>query len=405
MSDPTINDLTVYEDNASGFGIGLFYNVIPANQNSVYSFRAYAIDEDGNVYYGDTIEVTTIVLDHIVVTPVLPVILIGNTVQFQVIGYYTDGTILDVTNICSYLEIDYALFEPVPEVAGQFTVVMTSGSGVVASVNNTGLTTGLSGGLAKIKISIDNIIQYALVAVQPEGGTVDIGGGWDGGVAPGTVVPDIISLGLIITSPMLVGGSQQAQVVAYYDDGSQSILNPLSVTWLSSNVLVATIDSSGLIVGIAAGLSFIRASYEVYSSPDTIFTTLLMLKVEALGDNIVAGQLIPYQYIPLQPAPNQSFRSTLAASAVKSIDLNFNLSWNGQAGYWVMTLSNPATGDYYVDSIPLFAGISPTMNLLKQYSYLDIGSCYIINISGKGLEVPDDTNLGIDFIMLWGYTE
>jgi hypothetical protein len=55
--------------------------------------------------------------------------------------------------------------------------------------------------------------------------------------------------------------------------------------------------------------------------------------------------------------------------------------------------------------VPLFVGQGSMINILKIYSYLDIGSCYILDISNKGTGKPNANDLGIDFVMLWGYTE
>lgn len=402
MANPTILDSVV--DEFGEFGLGLFSNMVPAEENTEYEVVAFIVVA-GVFYYGNMVEVTTIKLEKLMITPILPVVNIGDTVQFTVWGYYSDGTIVNVTSICSYLEIDYALFIPVFEEEGMFTVVPTTGSGVVATVNSVGLATGVSGGLAKIKIEIAGLIEYAVMGVQPVNGTVDIGGAWNGELAPGTVVPNLLSLGLVISSPMLVGTSQQAQVIAHYDNGTQGILFPSEVTWTSSDTTVATVDTDGLIVTIKVGLTFIRVTYKVLTSPETEFTTILMLRVENVEETGIVREEENYQYIPLKPNPNQFFRVTVSANETRSLDINFLLSWNEEAQYWVMSLMKPSTGEYYVDSIPLLSGKLPTYNLLKLYSYLDIGSCYIVDISGKGTGKPDNTNLGIDYVMLWGYTE
>jgi hypothetical protein len=152
-----------------------------------------------------------------------------------------------------------------------------------------------------------------------------------------------------------------------------------------------------LIVAVSTGITFIRATYGSTS-------TYIMLKVEqAVTVSTITGSYT-YQQIPLTPDPNQTFSCTLLIDG-KNIPIDFQLHWNAQANYWVMTLINSASSTYYVDSIPLIAGVQPTINILQPYSYLKIGSCYIINISGIASDCPTDENLGIDYIMLWGDTE
>ncbi len=195
---------------------------------------------------------------------------------------------------------------------------------------------------------------------------------------------------------MIVGQSQQTGAIGYYN--FNTIINlTQSTTWVSSNPTVATIDSNGLIIAVSTGITFIRATYGSTS-------TYIMLKVEqAVTVSTVTGSYT-YQQIPLTPDPNQTFSCTLLIDG-KNIPIDFQLHWNAQANYWVMTLINSASSTYYVDSIPLIAGVQPTINILQPYSYLKIGSCYIINISGIASDYPTDDNLGIDYIMLWGDTE
>jgi len=224
-------------------------------------------------------------------------------------------------------------------------------------------------------------------------------------LTPGTVIPNIIGIELIIDSSMYVTLSQQALLYGEYDDSpsTTSLMNNRDAEWSSSDPTVATIDENGLIVAIAVGVTFIKVSYTTTDSPEITYTSMAMLRVEAQEGLVTMGQ--PYQYIPLSPDPNQSFRLTVAASEDKSVELDFNLRWNSETECWYMTLSDPIEQEYYVDDVPLLAGEQSMKNILKLYSYLDIGSCYIIDISGKGTGKPDLYNLGIDFVMLWGYTE
>jgi hypothetical protein len=209
--------------------------------------------------------------------------------------------------------------------------------------------------------------------------------------------PVLTSIGIAsLTSPMLVNSSQQATGIGYYSDGSQAIIT-LLITWTSSNLVVATINKNGVVVALLNGLTFIKATYEG-------FTAQVMIRVDEITNSALIGETVNLQQIPLSPDPNQSFRSTLTVDG-KNIDLNFQLRWNAQARYWAMTIIDPLTGDYLVDSIPLSAGVQPTVNLLQPYRYLKIGSCYIVNISNLPSEYPNDTNLGVDYIMLWGDTE
>jgi hypothetical protein len=217
-------------------------------------------------------------------------------------------------------------------------------------------------------------------------------------LSEGTTLDPTYDLASIEITPysgiMIVNSSQQVNAITHYNFSSNTNITNIA-TWSSSNPTVATIDSNGLIVALSAGISFIRVTFGSVS-------TLVMLQVEAISTSITEDSI--FQQIPLTPDPNQTFSCTLLVDG-KNIPINFQLRWNAQANYWVMTLINSANGTYYVDSIPLIAGVQPAINILQPYSYLKIGSCYIVNISGINSDYPTSENLGIDYIMLWGDTE
>ena len=207
----------------------------------------------------------------------------------------------------------------------------------------------------------------------------------------------LIGMGIAsFSSPMLVYGTQQISAIGHYTDGSERVITQL-VTWVSSDPLVATIDSGGLILALKSGITFITATYGALKSR-------IMLKVEQLFSNIFAEGAAILQQIPIGPDPNQTFTSTVLVGG-KNIKIKFFLRWDSQAGYWVMSLIDPVTQKYYVDGIPLMVGIPPTSNLLQPYGYLGIGSCYISNVSNLPSGVPNDTNLGVDYVILWGDIE
>ena len=385
-------------------GTANFSKVIGAATNKYYLVKAY-VDYRGHTYYGESVLVSTIVLTGITVTPVLPEINIGQTVQLTVVGTYSDSSVVDITNSSFYSAEDLAEFIPIEGQAGAFNVISTTGQ-IIASVSSGGLIVGMSAGLAKIFIYASEYkTSYNLVVVQPDEGTVDVGGIWDGEIAPGTILPNTNAISIIMDEVMYEGDSQQAYLLGMFDDSpeTEAYVSNFDAVWSSSNTDVATVDVGGLIIGVAAGITFIKAVYTLEDSPVQTFTTMVMLRVEAKEGQWVIGQT--YQYIPLMPIPNQLFRTTIATSKDRSIDLNIFLCWNKETICWEMTISDPISEEYYVDSIPLFVGEDSMFNLLRLYQYLNIGSCYIVDISGKGTGKPALNNLGVDFLMVWGYTE
>lgn len=109
------------------------------------------------------------------------------------------------------------------------------------------------------------------------------------------------------------------------------------------------------------------------------------------------------QIIPLSNAPNQSFTVTLQVDGAP-LTLNLAISWNAMAGYWVMSISN-STGVLLLDSLPLVTGWYPAANVLAQYAYLKIGSCFILNQQGNQFsDYPGVNNLGSGYVLLWDDT-
>ncbi|MBX4259730.1 hypothetical protein KTC96_24710 (plasmid) [Clostridium estertheticum] len=103
--------------------------------------------------------------------------------------------------------------------------------------------------------------------------------------------------------------------------------------------------------------------------------------------------------VPLTPSPNQSFTCIIPIDS-KSITFNFFLRYNTQAECWIMQLSD-SKQTIIIDSIPLLCGT----NLLAQYSYMKIGSAYIVKVDTTlASDKPDDINLGTNFILVWGDT-
>ena len=108
------------------------------------------------------------------------------------------------------------------------------------------------------------------------------------------------------------------------------------------------------------------------------------------------------QIIPLDTAPNQIFQMPVSIDKGLLV-LTVNLRYNEIAKYWVATIRDKK-GVLLLDSVPLLTGNAPACNILKQFSYLGIGSAYIINASGTAQDVPDNKSLGTDFLLIWSDT-
>lgn len=108
-----------------------------------------------------------------------------------------------------------------------------------------------------------------------------------------------------------------------------------------------------------------------------------------------------YKVVPLIPGTNQSFKCTLPIDS-KNITLGFTFTYNGIGEYWFMSIADTKTNTLLLDAIPLVTGLFPAADLLGQYAYLGIGSVAVVPVSRLAAsEIPDKTNLGSDFVLVW----
>ena len=131
------------------------------------------------------------------------------------------------------------------------TITWTSSNGGVASVNGSGLVTGVSAGTA----------------------TITATSGGKGGSAAVTVV--VVPVATVSVSPatasVAVGSS--VPLSATPRDSAGKALNGRVVSWATSDVAVATVSSSGVVTGVAVGSATITATSEAKSGTAAITVT------------------------------------------------------------------------------------------------------------------------------------
>jgi Bacterial Ig-like domain (group 2) len=128
------------------------------------------------------------------------------------------------------------------------TVTWSSSNLAVATISATGLVTALAAGTTTIAATSEGVTGSAAVTVTlPPVATVTV------------------SLG---TSTLLVG--QTTQATAVLKDASGHVLTGRIITWTSANTGVATVSSTGLVTGVAAGTATITATSEGQSGSASI---------------------------------------------------------------------------------------------------------------------------------------
>ncbi len=131
----------------------------------------------------------------------------------------------------------------------------TSSAPPVATVSATGVVTGMTTGSTNITASsgslTSNTVQIAVVNAPVANVTVTVTGG-----------------------PPKVAASKTLQAQAVAKDASGNVLAGEHFTWTSSKPSVATVDSNGLVTGVAPGtVSITAAAGGVTSSPLSVMVT------------------------------------------------------------------------------------------------------------------------------------
>src|SRR5438552_2689024 len=187
------------------------------------------------------------------------------------------------------------------------TVTWRSGDTTVATVSPSGLVTGLAAGSASITATSEGKSRTAGITVTPVP------------VASVAVAP--------ATASLTVG--QTAQLTATPKDSAGTALTGRTVTWASSNTSMATVSSSGLVKGVAAGTATITATSEGKA-----------------GTAAATVTLVPVATVVVSPAP-----ATLPLHGT----IQLNVTLKDASG-------NPLTGRSvaWTSSTPTVMTVSPT---------------------------------------------
>src|SRR2546425_381697 len=120
-------------------------------------------------------------------------------------------------------------------------VTWASGNTAVATVSGAGLATGVAVGSATITATAE---------------------GKNGTAAVTVTVPPSVSVASVTVAPATVLVGVTVQLTATTKDAAGNVLTGRTVTWVTSNPGVATVNSTGLATGVAAGRATITAISE-----------------------------------------------------------------------------------------------------------------------------------------------
>lgn len=106
--------------------------------------------------------------------------------------------------------------------------------------------------------------------------------------------------------------------------------------------------------------------------------------------------------IPLDSTPDQEFSINIDVDG-ESIPLILRLRYNTEGNFWHVDISDGKTGQMLVASAPLVTGRRTAVNLMRQFGYLGIGNAITLKVTdGADGDIPGTSNLGTDFLLLWG---
>lgn len=110
-------------------------------------------------------------------------------------------------------------------------------------------------------------------------------------------------------------------------------------------------------------------------------------------------------FIPINSQPRRTFYTTIPVDGVNRY-FKIQCNYNAVAEYWELTISDGSSEKVLAANIPILRGVYPSANLLEMYSFLEIGSAYVIPI-GDGVQKTDEPkadNLGVEYLLVWGDT-
>ncbi len=180
--------------------------------------------------FGTTCEPPPPVVARVAVSPSSVTIEEGGTHQFSATAYDSDNTMI----------------------SGK-TFSWTSSSTSVATINASGLATGVDAGSTTITATVDGVSGTASLTV--------------------TEPPPVVARVAVSPSSVSIeeGGTQQFGATAY--DSDNTMISGKTFSWTSSSTSVATINSSGLATGVDAGSTTITATVDGVSGTATLTVT------------------------------------------------------------------------------------------------------------------------------------
>lgn len=159
------------------------------------------------------------------------------------------------------------------------TITWASNQPAIATVNANGLATGVTAGTATLVATSEGVSGSGTLSVT---------------TAP-PPPPAPVATVAVSPNPTSVQAGQTVQLAATLRDAAGNVLSGRTITWATSNAGLATVSSSGLVTGVAAGGPVtITATSEGRSGTSAVTVTAVPVATVTVagGGSVVAGQTL-----------------------------------------------------------------------------------------------------------------
>jgi uncharacterized protein YjdB len=154
------------------------------------------------------------------------------------------------------------------------TVTWTTSNGAAATVNSSGVVTGVAAGSATITATSSGKTGTSSITV--------------------TAVPPVVTTVTVAPTSASVVAGATTTLVATVKDQNGNVMSGQTVTWSTSNAVAATVNSSGVVTGVVAGSATITATSSGKSGTSTITVTAVTpvvttVTVAPTSASVIAG--------------------------------------------------------------------------------------------------------------------
>lgn len=292
-----------------------------------------------------TVTVTTAVLQSINVGTPSPSLAAGGTEQLTATAVYSDNSTQSVTT----------------------QVTWYSSDATVAAVNGQGLLTAIKTGSVTVSAYLGGVLGTGTVVVN----------------APSLVSISVTPVAFTIAS----GQGKQLSAMGVYSDGTSSDVTD-QATWSAASSSYATVSSSGLVTGVAAGSSTITATIgsKSGSAVATVTSALLTsIVVTPATASIATGQ-------------TQAFTASGIFSDGSTTDITNSVEWSSNAtnyatidptglatgvGAGVATITaSSGTATPGVAALTVTAAVLTEIDIAPDDQYIPVGGQYPLTLTG-----------------------